>query len=559
VLLSLPSLAVPLFGDDYLQRLVLEGAVPALGLDATTLYDFSRGGVTPLTEQGFVPWFTHPDASFRFFRPLGSLSIALDHALFGRAPLPSHAVNVALFLATLLLATALFRRLLAPARAGIAAFLFAVAGGHTLNLNWVAGRHGPVAGLFGALALVLHVTARQTDNQRVRAPALLGAWLALVLGLLTSETTLAAFAFIVAYELFDCEDPPTKRALAAAPYAAAALAYVALYAALDYGIEHSALYLSPLSDPLAYLSGALTRLPMLLGEMAIALPAFLWGGSEAARPVLAALGLAATALVAFLAYRAASSAEERRRLSFFAVAAIAGALPAVGGVVDGRMLLIPFLASSPIVAIAIEGGFRAWRATPRRRWLGAAGATVFLLHAAFGGFMRVGGTAWLATIAEQQRALALNVDLSRCPPGATHYVVNGADPSLCLSGLTGLLYHRPELEPQLAVLSLAPHDQRVERTEEGAIVLHVDDLPRRATIFEGLFRDEPLAPGDRVDLDLLRATVLATDRGLPTRVRFELRRDACLLWLESGVLVGHPPPSPGETVRVPHEPGPWGL
>jgi hypothetical protein len=559
VVLSLPSLAVPLFGDDFLQRLVLEGSVPMLGLDATTLYDFSRGGTAPLIEHGFVPWFTHPDASFRFFRPLGSLSIALDHALFGRSALPSHAVNVALFLGTLWLVTALFRRLLPPARAGLAAFLFAVAGGHMLNLDWVAGRHGPVAGLFGALALLLHVTARQTNDTPRRAPAQLGSWIALLLGLLTSETTLAAFAFIAAYELLAREGPFVKRALGCAPYGAAALGYVALYSALGYGIEHSALYLSPLSDPIAYLSGAVTRLPVLLGEMAIALPAFLWGWSEAARPVLALLGLAASALVGALAYRASGSAAERRKLAFLATAAIAGSLPMVGGVVDGRMLLIPFFSSMPIVAIAIEGAFCASRTAPRRRLLGALGAGVFVLHAAFGGCIRVGGTALMAGIAERQKALALGVDRSRCAAGATSYVVSGADPSLCLSGLTSLLYYRPELEPRLAVLSLAPHDQRVERTADGAVVLHVDDLPRRATIFEGLFRDDPLAAGDRVDLDELSATVLATERGLPTRVRFELPENACLLWLERGVLVGHALPRAGETLRVPHEPGPFGL
>lgn len=55
LVLSLPSLGVPLFNDDFLQRLVLEGAVPELGLDAATLYDFSRGGMDSLCASSSRP------------------------------------------------------------------------------------------------------------------------------------------------------------------------------------------------------------------------------------------------------------------------------------------------------------------------------------------------------------------------------------------------------------------------------------------------------------------------------------------------------------------------
>jgi hypothetical protein len=561
VVLSLPSLRGPLFNDDFLQRLVLEGRLPELGLDSATLYDFSRGGMSVLVERAFVPWYTHPEAVFRFFRPLGSLSIALDQLLFGRAALAGHLVNLGLFLALVATAVALFRRLLEPNRAGLAALLFSVAGGHTLNLIWVAGRHGLLGGVLGAVAILLHVQRRETNDAR-KALLRAGTFLALLLALLTSETGLAALVFIVSYELVDRGDAFKARLLGAAPFVAIGLGYLTFYATFGYGVKHSALYLSPLSDPIAYLAGALTRFPALVGEMAHGFPSFLWGRSEEVRAPLAATGLAFAGLVGFLAVRASPARTERRRIAFLACAALFGCLPMVGGVVDGRMLVIPMLASVPIVATAVEGGWSLGRSAPRRPVLAALAACVLSLQLLFGPLMRFGVSILIADIGEAQKTLALETDVSRCEAGSVGYVVSGADPSLCLSGATSLLYYRPELEsrhPRLQVLSLAPHDQRVERVSQGAIVLHVDDLPRRSTIFEHLFRDTPLEVGMRVAIDDLTATVLAAERGLPTRVRFELPANACLLWLEDKKLVGRPLPKLGETARIPHEPGPFGL
>ena len=89
-LLVLPALRAGFSFDDFLQRLVLEGKAPELGLGPASLYDFGGGALRAQdwVERGYVPWHTDPQLSIRFFRPLGSLSIALDQALFGRAVLP---------------------------------------------------------------------------------------------------------------------------------------------------------------------------------------------------------------------------------------------------------------------------------------------------------------------------------------------------------------------------------------------------------------------------------------------------------------------------------------
>lgn len=557
-LLALPAVRAEFSLDDFLQRLILEGRVPALGLGPASLYDFSGGHLARREwfTRGYVPWLTDPDFAIRFFRPLGSLSIALDQKLFGRAALPSHVFGIGLFFLVTGVALAFFRRTLNPDRAGLAAVLFSLASGHYLNVLWPAGRHVVVGALFGALAVLAHVQhAEQPKGRRGwLAPALL------FLSMLASETFLTAGAMIACYELFGREATRAQRFRYAVPWLAAMALYVGLYSAAGYGVKHSGLYISPLSAPVTFLTAVATRLPSMLGELSFALPWFLWGAAEPLRPVLAVLGLMATALVVWLAHRASTTSLERRRLVWFTASALFGALPLLGGVPDGRILLLPFFASMPVVATALDGAFRA-PFTPRFLSFGA-GSLLGFMHLGFAPLLRLGATEVMVRVAHQQRLLAETADFTSCAPGSTLYVVTGADPSLCVSGAPSLKYFRPDVverHPAYALLSMAPHDHELERRDDGTLLVTVAGTPRRATMFETLFRDAPMHAGDSVAFAGFAAHVLDVERGFLTRVAFTLPANACLVTLEHGKLVGRPQPEPGATRRVPHEPGPLGL
>jgi len=554
-LLSLPALRAEFSLDDFLQRLILEGRMPELGLGPASLYDFTGGHLAPREwlARGYVPWLTDPQFAIRFFRPLGSLSIALDQRLFGRATLPSHVFGAILFFLVTGVVFAFFRRTLSPSRAGLAAFLFSLASGHYMNLVLTAGRHTVVGGLFGALAVLAHV-------QHVEHPKGRRGWLApslLVASMLASETFLAAGAMIACYELFGRESSDRRRA---APWFAAMALYVGIYAAAGYGVKHSGLYISPTSAPIAFLLAMATRLPTLLGELSFALPSFLWGAAEPLRPVLATLGALTTALVVWLAHRAATSPLERHRFVWFTASALCGTLPMVGGVPDGRMLLLPALASVPLVATALDGAFRLPFAP---RFLSfATGGLLAFMHLGFAPLVRVGATELMVSVAHKQRLLAETADFTRCAPGSTLYVVTGADPSLCVSGAPSLKYYRPDVaerHPTFELLSMAPHEHELERRADGTLAVSVVGSPRRSTIFETLFRDTPLRAGDGVSFPNFEAQVLEAERGFMTRVVFKLPANACLVTLEHEKLVGRPQPELGTTRRVPHEPGPLGL
>lgn len=559
-LLTLPALRAEFALDDFLQRLVLEGRAPELGLGPATLYDFTGGGLhmSDWLERGYVPWFTDPGFALRFFRPLGSLAVALDQRLFGRAALPSHVAGALLFVAVTAIAFRFFRLILPQNRAGLAALIFALASGHNANLTWVAGRHVLVSGLFGALAIFAHVRQRERP-----APQGVSSWfapLALLIALLASEASLAAAAIIAAYELLVPPAEPRQRLFRAAPWVGAMLLYLVFYAAAGYGVRHSALYISPLSAPAAFLRAALTRWPILVGELSFAVPAVVWGAAVHARPPFALAGVLSTALVVRLAWRAATSEPERRRVRWLLASAVLGTLPMVGGVPDGRVLLIPMLVSAPLVAIAIEHAFGV--ATPARKLVRLAGAVLCFMHFVFAPLVRLAMTAVMVGVGQKQRALAESADFSQCTAGSPLFLVTGADPALCLSGGTSLRYYRPDLterHPSLAVLSLAPHDLELERPNERELVLTVDGRPRHVTMFERLFRDTPLIVGQGVSFEHFGARVLAVERGAFTRAAFELPQNACLLTLERQKLVGRPQPPVGTRVRLVHEPGPLGL
>lgn len=112
LLFTLPALSVGFSHDDLLQRLILEGKLPAFSPSWFSLYDFTRPHLpTPtLIEHGYLPWFTNPELSLRFLRPVSSFTLALDHLCFGRQALPAHLHSLLWMLLLTFVASRLYAR-----------------------------------------------------------------------------------------------------------------------------------------------------------------------------------------------------------------------------------------------------------------------------------------------------------------------------------------------------------------------------------------------------------------------------------------------------------------
>lgn len=125
------------------------------------------------------------------YRPITTLTYALDYAAHGRWTPGYHLVNVALHVAASLLVLALARRLAAvaaPARAArvavLAGLLFAVHPAHVEAVATIFGRTEPLSTCFALGALLLALARREA---RWKLPAALGL---LVLGVLSKEVAI---------------------------------------------------------------------------------------------------------------------------------------------------------------------------------------------------------------------------------------------------------------------------------------------------------------------------------------------------------------------------------
>lgn len=562
LLASLPCLLVGLSHDDLTHRLMLEGKVP--GFSRYALYDFTPPGAPASVQinQGSLPWFTNPEVSLRFLRPVASATLALDQALFGRASLPAH-VQSLLWLGVLTsVAAILYRRWFEAPAAGVSAIVYALSGVHAMPTAWLASRHTLLAGVFGALALAGWARFREQGTRSAAAAALV----ALALSLLASESGLVAIVLLVSYELGTRGWRRGSRG-ALLPLALG-VAYLGFYVRAGYGAHGSAFYVSPFSDPFAYAVAALQGVPALLVELLLGLPSALSGlGGSSILLVFASLGLLALvgALTLLYVLRAEIGVGSRRHLLWLSLGSVVGLFALVGAPVTGRVLPLPLLGGAALVGHVL---WALWQRARQRKVYWAALALLGFLHLVLAPLVRLGVALEFRRSAEAQRRLALEADVGACAQQGSLQLLTGADPVLSLYTAPALLFHAPEKAgaDHFRVLSMAPQAQALTRVSDHAFELEVLEPPRWGNAFEHLFRDadHPLQAGQRIELPELSVDVRETSAGLFTRAEFEQRTPlaaspVCFMIWREGRLQSLPVPALGQRVRIEHEPGPMGL
>ncbi len=212
LLLSLPWLSSPMFLDDW--HVLFQADQAAWTPEGLA------GGFTFLDRSSIETWNLPAEPAYHFFRPLVVASYKLDLALFGTAPLPSHAINLALHLCSVALVAFLALRLGGSRRmARIAAVLFAIQPQVCVAIVWTSGRTETLAGLWILAGFAAYVVARQDR----RPWWLAGTLAALGLAASTKENAVLLPAMVGAYEL--------SRWIAGGRPARAELARAAAYAA----------------------------------------------------------------------------------------------------------------------------------------------------------------------------------------------------------------------------------------------------------------------------------------------------------------------------------------
>lgn len=512
-LLSLPTLGVGWFYDDLVHHAVLDDTVPGHDAGLLELYDFVHDpeNVVRLRQAGRLPWFTDANLAIRFFRPLPSALRALEHAVFGAHAWPSHLLSILLFVAWLLVVFDLMEAI-AKERAGLATLIFACAGAHALAVGWVAARYALLVGIFATLALRSYLRVYEGGR-----PWRSAAWL--VCALLCGESGLAVLPFIGAHAALDRTALRRARLHAALPPCLTGALFVALYVSAGYGVRGTALYLSPVHSPWAYLRAAPERLAILLADLTTNIPSGVLYLTPPLRSHAWLVGVVGITIVAVATVRWVSPSH-RRRLQWLWLGAGLSLIPAVAAIPEGRVVGVATLACASTFAAILQG---AWSARPRRLRGNGGGAALAILITisvfVIGPLVRIGLTLGQSGIARWHQRIEVSSPLWRDPSATPRYtfILNSDD--------VLLWFYTPIAMPssvRLTALGVIPG---------AAMVVPIDDhtLELRAETAEGflesplagLVRERPLAPLERVDVDEFAVEVLQAAPSLRIRFMFD--------------------------------------
>ncbi|HVT09940.1 MAG TPA: glycosyltransferase family 39 protein [Polyangia bacterium] len=311
-------------------------------------------GTAPLLDAFKLSFWGEPLTSIPpSYRPVATLSFALDHRLFGGSAPAFHVTSLLCYVALVLAGWRFARRCMSAGAAWLALALFAVMPTHAENVASLVGRADTLAVLFAALTL-LALSPTVVDGAPTSVARLLAAALAFAVGLLAKET-IAVLPLVVALfaELRRRRpDPPLPALRAHAPTAtltAVLIAYVALRlsiqpGALSYTAPSDVVAGADLWQKAAYGVELLARYARL-----VAVPVNLCTGrtfAEVSRPtgpsVALVVGCGLLAIAGLATWRSS-----RRREIPFAAAAIAAWLLVTGVVfpmpesMADRFLLLP--------------------------------------------------------------------------------------------------------------------------------------------------------------------------------------------------------------------------
>jgi hypothetical protein len=381
---------------------------------------------------------------------------------------------------------------------------------------------------------------------------------------MTSEIVLGAVVFVVLFELVAREDDLPRRVGAAAPAVLATLGYLAFYASQGYGARASAVYVSPFTEPADYALVALQRVPVLLGDAFGALPAEAWGFGDATHVPLIIYGLIATLVVTSLGWRRRPRRRSHRIELWLVVSAALALVPAVGGFIGGRLVTVASFGVAPMLAIAMIHGLRRGRTRPGRIAARIAVAALVILHLAVAPFIRAAMPTALGGIAERQRQLALDADLSACGDAEHLYVLTGSDPSNSMYYASARIFYGTLSMGRfesVRALSMTPADQRLTWVDENSFVLEVTG-ERPASLLERVHRDRPLEVGATVTVDELAVEVLRTGPTGWRSARFRIdagRDDVCFASWDGERMRVRRASELGDVEEMPFHPGPMGM
>jgi hypothetical protein len=537
LLVQLPTLRVGFFADDYGHQLILRahGSTP---IPRWNLYDFGRAPQWAEFARGgyaLLPWWTGSDWKIRFFRPLTSLTLRLDYALWNRESLGYHVTNLVLWMLLLVLVHRLYEALGLPPRVAILGLLvFALSHTSSFPVGWIAHRNSVLEALFAIGAVLAALRG--------------GVGTALTLGLaaaLSKES--GGFALLLVAAIFHARGQSRSTCVALLAFGA----HLTFLVSGGYGAR-SLYYVTPWIAPVRFLEnlvllasgGVLSLLSPAPLEVFLAIP----------RSVLLALSIIVGCPLAVAIWRRVPRGEARALLGAWTVLSL---LPQGGAPPGDRLLFVPAIGAAGLLAMA-------WRAE-RARWgdlslVRRTGAWVLALSVTVGSglyLLTLNGTV-LPGMAYHVREKVRATDVG--PRIGSRRDVLVLQTESQLQGLTLSWTWHAEVDDEsvhFALMQSGRRGLRWTRTDDRTFELEALRSCFLDTPLEGVFLTSTgLKVGTRWRTPDFEVEALTVDKGCFRRFRVTLDRsldDPSLRFVRpvEGVLSRLEPPAVGTTLELP--------
>lgn len=565
------TLTVPLvphshfYGDDYIQIGTLEGMFDQFGSAPFDLYGFADGSADHMRHSiatGPLPWFVHPEMKVHFLRPVSSALLTVDHALFGRQ-VQLYRIQAILWYLLLVLAFGAWARRMMPTAERtirlatvLALFIFTVSDSHWSNVLWTAGRWVLTATALALFGCVAHLRWRLEGWRPGRYLSVT----MVMLALLSGEVALAVLGYLAAFEILAPEGRVKERAKALAPFAVLVGIYLVSYLSLGFGAAATDDYISPLTDPVAYLDQLPGRLLAMCGEIFLWFRASTWN-VESLRGTVALTGIGGLVYLAVLLAPVClgGSATEKLAIGRLLLGTFASMLVLAAGSPGSRNLVIPFIGASALLGIALSHW---WAILRRRRGVIQWTAAIVCLTA---GFIHLGLAPYrwftepsqFRTSSDAQANMIRTLDVvdENVPDQRTVFLTMHFN--ACWNGYFLRKFEGLPMPTCWWTISAADCEHRYRRTGPNRLVLETIGGEMMTTWWESVVRSAsmPIRAGDTVDLRGLSITVLNVGDHGPTKV--ELSFDRALdhpslnfMAVLDGELRRMDPPPVGESLTI---------
>jgi len=480
VLLYAPFLPSGFFQDDYGFRLQFSPQIfepvniPAeiMTNSPINLYGFSWDASARFRiEQnyGFAPWWASSQIKTNFFRPLSSLTLALDFTLWPEVPFLLHLHSLLWFCLLIVLAWRLYRSLSGSLIvAGVSVLFLAVDDVFAGPAGWISNRHAVIAMVFCVLCVWLY----HLGVSQQRKAYLAGACGAYVLALLASEMGLVTFAYLFAYLLVLDRGRWLDRIKRIIPFILITVIWRLIYSGLGYGATGTMLYIDPLLNPVGFITQLITRFPVLLVSV-VGLPVvdMILAFSPKAAAELAAISLIPLGLAVLAAYPVLKA---HRTAAFWLVGLLGALIPLVSGIPQNRNLGLVSLGVMGLVGFLLVDIAKMRKPSPLTAFqlilLKITLPIILILHLVVSPLLVISNPASTRTTADTQ-ALAADFGDSPQLAGQHLYVINPPGAMSFMAGLFQRLFTDQSFPASINYLSSGFEPVHIERLDAKTIIV----------------------------------------------------------------------------------------